>query len=96
MRFIVIVGTQNQHLYMVLMKGDGRLFCTAGSLLLQILCFCWSDSNVCCSGCGVYNISSKQRSETHSSCKLMKIFCTFKGWDDSRIGLSWDHTAVVI
>lgn len=38
MQFIGIVGTQNQHLYMVLMNGDGRLFYKAGRVFCYKFC----------------------------------------------------------
>jgi len=37
-QFFGIVGTQNQHLYMVLMKGDGRLFYKAGRVFCHKFC----------------------------------------------------------
>ncbi len=38
MQFIGIVGTHNQHLYTVLMKGDGRLFFNAGRVVCYKFC----------------------------------------------------------
>jgi len=37
-QFIGIVGTQNQHFYMVLMNGDGRLFYKAGRVFCYKFC----------------------------------------------------------
>jgi len=39
MQFIGIVGTQNQQLYMVLMKGDGRLFLRQGEFFVTNFVF---------------------------------------------------------